>query len=71
MFSSTCWTITTEHYGDAFVDDTKFGVTAEYPEEHYDPTVEATMAQAQQVLCELTKLSLSIMKNFYTPQEGH
>ena len=67
IFSSPCRTISTERYGDALVDDTKFGVTAEPPEGHYEITEEGTKAEAhQRVLYELTRLSQHYEKLLYT-----
>ena len=56
-FSSPCRTITSTRYGDAFVDDTKFGVTTEQPPGQSDLSDESIQAQAQQVLRDLTRIS--------------
>lgn len=65
-FSSPCRTIITHRYGDAFVDDTKFGVTGAQPKGDEEPTAEFTKAQVQQVILDLTKLSQHYEKLLYT-----
>lgn len=55
-FYSPCKTIKSSRYGDAFVDDTKFGVTTEQPPGQLVPSEAQTQAQAKQVLAELTRI---------------
>ena len=63
-FTSPCRTIRTERYGDAFVDDTKFGITADL---HLGqvPTEDSTTLQVTYVLQELTRLSQHYEKLLY------
>ena len=56
-FMSPCKTVKSERYGDAFVDDTKFGVTAEQQIDGYETIEETTQEQIQQVLQQLTRTS--------------
>ena len=65
-FQSPCQSISTMRYGDAFVDDTKFGVTAGQPEGYCEPTTADTLAQVEQVISDLTKLSQHYEKLLYT-----
>ena len=48
QFTSPCKTIITSRYGDAFVDDTKFGVTLDPQESYWDPTPEHTQIHVQE-----------------------
>ena len=66
VFKSPCSTIRTERFGDAFVDDTKFGVTADQEQGYVDTSKERTTRQAQQVLSDLTRLSQHYEKLLYT-----
>ena len=65
-FSSLCKTICTQRFGDAFVDDTKFGVTGEQRDNDTEPTEEFTQAQVRQVLSDLTELSQHYEKLLFT-----
>lgn len=65
---SPCRTISTLRYGDAFVDDTKFGITAEQPEGYYEPTMADTLEQVKQVVKDLTQLSQHYEKLLYTSE---
>lgn len=65
-FMSPCRTIRTERLGDAFVDDTKFGVTAEHLDGYFEPTPATTQSQVQTVLDDLTRLSQHYEKLLYT-----
>lgn len=66
VFTSPCGTLRTERYGDACVDDTKFGVTAATPLGYFDPTPEAIQDQVIQVISDLTKISQHYEKLLYT-----
>ena len=66
LFTSPCGKVCTQRLGDAFVDDTMFGVTADQEQGYVDTSKERTMRQAQQVLSDLTRLSQHYEKLLYT-----
>ena len=65
-FVSPCRTIRSERYGNAFVDDTKFGVTADLQDGYVEPTKDNIQDQVRQVIRDLTRLSQHYEKLLFT-----
>jgi len=64
-FYSPCRTIQTARFGDAFVDDTKFGVAMEPGDGSLEITDVIVQNEIQQILTDLTKLSQHYEKLLY------